>query len=390
MGAAATETEQREPRLDGLRGLAVLMVVLAHATLFGAERTKLDSLLQALPSLGWSGVDLFFVLSGFLITRILLATRDSSSYYGTFWARRALRIFPLYYLVLAFFLLIAPRVPALAELDRLWRAGAHPQGLWYWLYLSNWKVAFSGWDAQSLSIVWSLAIEEQFYLFWPFVVRALDERRLLVACVAIAAGAVATRLLLHLAGAGPLAGYVATPCRLDPLAIGAAIAVLSRRPGGLAPYAERARWVLFVAFWLFGTMALYFRADARLRTIETLTQNMNPTVQIAGFALLAVGFGALLVATVTAPAGSFLARFFALAPLREIGRVSYAIYLIHVAVWTAIRAPLMAVIRPWPYPLAQLAAWASVVLLSYAIAWVSWTLLESRVLALKRHFPYRV
>ena len=173
MGAAATETEQREPRLDGLRGLAVLMVVLAHATLFGAERTKLDSLLQALPSLGWSGVDLFFVLSGFLITRILLATRDSSSYYGTFWARRALRIFPLYYLVLAFFLLIAPRVPALAELDRLWRAGAHPQGLWYWLYLSNWKVAFSGWDAQSLSIVWSLAIEEQFYIVFPLFLTGL-------------------------------------------------------------------------------------------------------------------------------------------------------------------------------------------------------------------------
>jgi peptidoglycan/LPS O-acetylase OafA/YrhL len=192
--------ELREPRLDGLRGLAVALVMLAHVTLFGAPRTRLDALLSAPFALGWCGVDLFFVLSGFLITRILLATRDSSSYYRSFWARRALRIVPLYWLLLAFFLLIVPRVSALAPLGRLWLSGTQPAGLWYWLFLSNWKIAISGWDAQALSIVWSLAIEEQFYLFWPFVVRRLDEQRLLVVCLVIAAGAMALRLALFAGG----------------------------------------------------------------------------------------------------------------------------------------------------------------------------------------------
>lgn len=387
VGAAIVEA--REPRLDGLRGLAVTLVVLMHTVLFGADRSRLDSLLSALPSLGWSGVDLFFVLSGFLITRILLETRGSSAYYSSFWARRALRIVPLYYLLLVFFLLIAPRVEALAELDRLWSAGARPEGLWYWLYLANWKIALSGWDSQSLSVVWSLSIEEQFYLVWPFVVRRLDERRLLVLCVAIAAGALLLRLALFAAGVDPLVSYVATPCRLDPLAIGAAIALLQRQAGGLARFAERSRWVLFVAAWGFGTMAFYFRADARVRTIDAVTQTMNPWVQSFGFSLLAVGFGALLVATVTAPATSLLARVFESRVLREIGRVSYAIYLFHVAVWLTIKAPLVALVLPWPYPLAQLVTWVVVGSLSYAIAWLSWVLLESRFLALKRHFPYR-
>jgi peptidoglycan/LPS O-acetylase OafA/YrhL len=382
--------ELREPRLDGLRGLAVALVMLAHVTLFGAPRTRLDALLSAPFALGWCGVDLFFVLSGFLITRILLATRDSHSYYTTFWARRALRILPLYWLLLAFLLLIVPRIAVLAPLGRLWLSDTHPTGFWYWLFLSNWKVAISGWDSQALSIVWSLAIEEQFYLFWPFVVRRLDEKQLFGVCLAIAAGAMALRLALFAAGADPLLSYVATVCRLDPLAIGAVIAVLSRREGGLAPHAGRARWILFGAFWLFSTMAFYFRAQAPLATVDAVTQNMNPWMQIFGFSALAVGFGALLVATLMAPADSLLARCFELRWLREIGRVSYALYLVHVAIWIAIKPALLAVILPWPYPLAQLVAWSVVGVLSYAVARASWVLLESRVLALKRHFPYWV
>lgn len=389
MELAAARTA-RDPRLDGLRGFAVLLVLLFHATLFGADRTPGAALFSALPSLGWSGVDLFFVLSGFLITRILLATRHSSSYYGSFWARRALRIAPLYYATLVFFLLVAPRLPALAELNHRWSAGASPEGIWYWLYLSNWRVAFAGWDSQALSVLWSLAIEEQFYLLWPFVVRRLDDRKLLAVCVGIVAGAPLLRLAVHLAGGDPLAAYVATPCRLDPLAAGAAIAVIERRHGGLAPLAAHARRLCFVALWLFATMALYFRAASSVRTVDAATQNMNPWVQGVGFSLLAIGGGALLVATITAPVGSLLARCFELRALRELGRVSYAIYLFHLAIWIAIKPMLLPVILAWPYPLAQLAAWASVLALSYALALASWTLLESRVLAHKRRFPYRV
>ncbi|HUO63467.1 MAG TPA: acyltransferase, partial [Terriglobales bacterium] len=138
--------ERRDPRLDGLRGLAIALVMLYHTTHYGFARSRLDQAVALIPSVGWSGVDLFFVLSGFLITGILLRTRGGGHYFRNFYARRALRIFPLYYAVLVFFFFVVPRLHVFAPVNFLWAPGSDRETVWYWLYLSNVKVArFGAW-----------------------------------------------------------------------------------------------------------------------------------------------------------------------------------------------------------------------------------------------------
>src|SRR5262249_4475877 len=209
--------------LDGLRGLAIALVVFYHTTNYAMARSAFDRALTVLPSLGWSGVDLFFVLSGFLITGILLRARQSPTYFRSFYARRVLRIFPLYYAVLVLLLLIVPRIGVLSPFDGFWNAGASRQGFWYWLYLSNLKVALAGaWQHRVLDITWSLAIEEHFYLLWPLAVRRCSERTLLAICAVTALGALALRVALLATSVSPIAVYVLAPCRLGPPPTGAA------------------------------------------------------------------------------------------------------------------------------------------------------------------------
>ncbi len=144
------------PELDGVRGLAIPLVLLFH---FQGVRPPWAPRALTFPMIvGWSGVDLFFVLSGFLIPRLLIGTRDSDNYFSAFYARRVLRIFPLY--LLAVFLCFRVGLP-LAE--RLGVPAGPERALepWFWLHVSNWKSAF-GHDVEPLSHFWSLAIEEPF------------------------------------------------------------------------------------------------------------------------------------------------------------------------------------------------------------------------------------
>lgn len=123
----AAEATARNPRLDGVRGLAILPVMLYHLTFFGVATGTVGEAMRLLPSLGWTSVDLFFVLSGFLITGILRRTRGATHYFRNFYARRALRIFPLYYATLLFFFVIAPQVRAFGDPAKFWVAGVEPQ-----------------------------------------------------------------------------------------------------------------------------------------------------------------------------------------------------------------------------------------------------------------------
>src|SRR5690606_8311371 len=244
-GARAAATvwgadEGRDPRLDGLRGLAIALVLLYHTTQYGFAESPFARVLVALPAVGWSGVDLFFVLSGFLITGLLLRAKDGARYYGPFYARRALRILPLYWTALVFFLVLMPRLPGLDRIDA-WYPGAAREGWWFWLFLSNVQLALEGArQHRFLDIAWSLAIEEHFYLAWPWSARWTSARPLLRVCAGAAGPALALRVALVWAGAPALAPYVLTPCRLAALATGAALAVAARR-GGLARLAPAAR-----------------------------------------------------------------------------------------------------------------------------------------------------
>jgi peptidoglycan/LPS O-acetylase OafA/YrhL len=160
------------PALDGVRGLAALLVMIFH---FGRAEVpgRGAAAVGFFAQFGWGGVDLFFVLSGFLICGILLDTRDRPGFLRTFYTRRALRIFPLYFAFLAAYIfVIAPRLPGASDIEVRQR--------WLWLYVSNFDVAAHGWysgGGSHANHLWSLAIEEQFYLLAPFAVLALSRRR---------------------------------------------------------------------------------------------------------------------------------------------------------------------------------------------------------------------
>lgn len=390
----------REPRLDGLRGLAIALVMLYHTTHFGLQRGPVAVALGVLPSVGWSGVDLFFVLSGFLITGILLRSKASSTYYRAFYARRVLRIFPLYYAVLALFLIAVPRIELFSHFDFFWNPGAERQGFWYWIYLSNLKLALAGaWQNQMLDLTWSLAIEEHFYLLWPFVVHRCDERRLLAICAATIAGALALRIACVAAGAAPIVPYVLTPCRLDTLATGAAIAILAARPEARAVLARWARVVGPVAFALFVSCYAWIRLRGaaapaargiEAATVQALGFTTHPLMQTAGFTLLCAIYGALLVHVLAAPAGSRFSRVFESGALRRLGVYAYALYLLHLPAATAVVQFLPPGRYPRHYLVVQLVFWVLSFGLAYGLARLSWEVLEAPLLRLKRFFPYRV
>jgi peptidoglycan/LPS O-acetylase OafA/YrhL len=189
----------RIPELDGIRGIAVLLVIIHHSVANYTPLATWEKVVCQAVGIGWSGVDLFFVLSGFLISGILIDSRESPRYFTSFYARRVLRIFPLYFgYLLGFFCLIKPFAaifpfPEVAK----WSLLPATEQLWYWSYLSNWRSGL-GHDISFLTHFWSLAIEEQFYMVWPLVVFFASRKALLRICIGIVVLAVTMRTGLEL------------------------------------------------------------------------------------------------------------------------------------------------------------------------------------------------
>src|SRR3954464_13470573 len=179
-------TMQRDkniPALDGLRGLAIILVLLFHFTPEGGGSTPIGHMMRWVSQLGWCGVDLFFVLSGFLITGILFDARGSANYFKNFYMRRVLRIFPLYYGVLIVVFLVVPIFKTMTAQDLQLMQNQH----WLWLYAANIPPAISNeWTLMNqwvrLSHFWSLAIEEHFYLLWPAVVYFFSRKTVMKIC----------------------------------------------------------------------------------------------------------------------------------------------------------------------------------------------------------------
>jgi peptidoglycan/LPS O-acetylase OafA/YrhL len=369
------------PALDGVRGLAIALVLVFHVGYFvgGPPVAAVDRVVFAGARVGWVGVDLFFVLSGFLITGILFDTKGRPGYFRTFYVRRVLRIFPLYYAALAALLFVLPPL-----LPAALRPG-HPAGssVWAWAYLTNVRLAWSGWSAMPtyLHHFWSLAVEEQFYLLWPLVVFLLDRRRLVVVCCALIATSVVVRAALHLAG-HELAAFMLMPARMDALGTGALIALVMRGPDGVR---RLARWA-----WPIGAASL--AALAYVWCSRDGLPYLDGLMQTVGYAALAGVSAALLVTAVTAHPSTLASGVVTWAPLRALGRYSYAIYVIHQPVLLLYeRAGLTA--RALPVVLgSRLPAWLLMLAIglvsSSALALVSWHVLEKRVLALKSRFEY--
>ena len=165
--------------LNGLRGLAILLVFLFHCM---PSMHVLGPYIWPLKASCWIGVDLFFVLSGFLITRILIGTRDSTHKYAVFYGKRILRIVPLYIFVLLMVFSVLSYNPVVEKALE----GTAPS-LWYYTYTYNIYVTLNnGWASSDfLNHFWSLCIEEQFYLFWPWIIFVTPLKRLPAAMAAV-------------------------------------------------------------------------------------------------------------------------------------------------------------------------------------------------------------
>ena len=211
--------------LDGLRGIAILLVMVFHQIVVEGA-TDFDRAFLGLFDFGWCGVDLFFVLSGFLITGILLDTRQEVGYFKKFYARRFLRIFPIYYALLAFSLLILPMFdhPKVANFGRI-----GGDEFYYIVYLQNFAIAMANTFRHGiLDVTWSLAIEEQFYIVWPFVVILFSRKSLLKFCGILFISSFLIRSVYLLMDGFSLPAYVLTPMRLEGLVAGAGVAAIIR------------------------------------------------------------------------------------------------------------------------------------------------------------------
>jgi peptidoglycan/LPS O-acetylase OafA/YrhL len=340
-GAAVSidKTTGRILELDGLRGFAVLLVVAYH---------------YAHPHipLGWGGVDLFFVLSGFLISGILLDSRQSPRYYRVFYTRRAARIIPAYALLLG--------VGALLYSGRV--SSSYIPAWAYLLFAQNWFMA-AGDGLFIWSITWSLAIEEQFYITLAPLVKRFGER-----LREIAIGMIAFSVLARLVWMFSREHHRITICRLDGLGFGI-LCMLAMRSPSIRKQCERYAAPALCALGV-GMIPLIY-AD----TVGQFDRSLGLT-SVLGIFWIDAFCAALVMFTLTRSDGAFTSLLRS-RPLREAGKYSYFIYLFHQSFWV-----LSGVFVTWPLrPIL-----AGTLTLASAIA--SWKLIESPLLGMARRSKY--
>jgi peptidoglycan/LPS O-acetylase OafA/YrhL len=325
------------PALDGVRGAAILLVLIHHFLPPGDDHLVwhglklshlLGNMLGRVSRSGWCGVDLFFVLSGFLITGILADARNSTRYFRNFYIRRALRVLPLYYSVVIVCIVVLPLFfnPPDAR-----TAYIIHHALPLWTHTTNLAMAYRGelyfgGGMLQVSHFWSLAIEEQFYLFWPIVL-LLPRRKVMGICAALFLLSGGLRLGLTLRGAPWETVYTFTLCRLDGLVAGAWLALWMRGPAGMKRLVMPA-WITLGGCTLGLLMLAKAAGDWSLEREGKVTQTVIYTV-------LALFFAAGLALVLAGNETGGLKRFFANPVLRFFGRYSYGLY-----VFNSLLAPL--------------------------------------------------
>lgn len=347
----------RLPSLDGIRATAAIMVMVFH---FVGHHGEPPGIVQA-SIVGQTGVDLFFVLSGFLITRILLASKQSAHYFRSFYARRILRIFPLYFgfLVIYFFLLpslLGESIPPVAT------------QLWSWFYLENVPQTFVSLRSSGPGHFWSLAVEEHFYLIWPLLVYVLSRRSFGIAIlITLFLPVIIRAVFVHFG----LPVFYFTFTRMDALGYGAGLAFLltsrSFNSGGII----RLFRVMLIVLPILLVSAFVLWSGRRLDWLQVVKLSLVPAFYFAliGFCLID-------------PAGNSLTRIFSAAWLRWLGGISYGLYVFHPICFNLVER----VVAPYGIVVDAVLSFG----LTIGVAYISFRFFESPVLKLKRRFNYDI
>lgn len=366
----------------------MLIVFIGHVALF-YDFTPVDKQgpFKAFLSINaGTGVDLFFVLSGFLITGILLDAKGQDRFFRNFYARRTLRIFPIYYTALIIVLVTSALAPHL----EIWKGLTSASQLANWTYTTNILMATREWKAEPVILghFWSLSVEEQFYLIWPLIVFAFGRRWLLAICGTGVIAAFLFRAALVIKGHS-VGAYTLLPARMDCLLAGAMLAILIRRRYGLP------RWIAGRAAIL-TTLAIFaldqFTYQRALNVPPGRVLPLSPSLVLSGrmqIAVLAIHYTvtsaafAVLLASAVDARRWILARMLSSSPLRFFGRYSYSIYIFHLAIIVGLGGALRRVFpNIFLFGLGALGV-------SVVVALLSWNIVEHPFLKLKDRFRSR-
>jgi peptidoglycan/LPS O-acetylase OafA/YrhL len=370
------KTERHIPVLDAVRGIAILLVLALHIT----EHLTIPNgspweILTDVARSGWTGVDLFFVLSGFLITGILYDTRESTNYFRAFYMRRFLRIFPLYYGFL--FILLCLTYP----LHLNWNGTQYI----YLAYLQNTGISkllfhyqISPW--LNFGHLWSLAVEEQFYCVWPAVIFLVKDRlKLIQVSILLSILSIIVRVAILHFHLSPWAVNIFTLARADSLMIGAILALLMRTGDFSNKKWQLASWTILSA----GMISIILIAMP-----EHGLARSSIAVMIFGYTLLALISASIIHLSIVCKP---VQRIVNQPILRWLGRYSYGIYILHF--------PILFALNHWretgSHPLldqttlGQLLLPVSGAILSIGLAFLSFHFYESKFLALKKYFRYK-
>ena len=309
---------RRIAELDGIRGVAIAAILTVHSSEFlvvGIKHKPLYYALYRLMATGWLGVDIFFVLSGFLITTILLEDNGRADFWSRFYLHRSLRILPAFAVVFGltvaviYFLLPETHLTAAVILPAIF-------------FTENWTV-LNGTNMPMLPHLWSLAVEEQFYLVWPQFVRRVSSATVLKLSLGLAVASELLRVILALNHVGVWIIYAITPTRIDGLALGAALATAVTLP---------ATHQFLAVYWRRIAVASVFFLIASFVVLHRSLLPDNVLSQILGIPAAILLTAMLIYGSVASTLPSLLRRTLANPVLAYLGRRSYSLYLIHLPI----------------------------------------------------------
>lgn len=390
------------PALDGFRGLALIMVIMTHSTAYPAgggfpEYTIFHGIWSNIQSFLWFGLEMFFVLSGFLVTGILINTRNHAHYYKNYYFRRILRVFPLYWVMLILGLVIVPNLPYIQDLPYLYyNDKGHPtwkDAMFYIFFMANFKEYQH--HTIMLFVTWSLSIEEHYYMVWPHVVKFLKKANVLRVCFWLIVTGLCFRIYFVSVTDNPMVPYMWTMCRWDALAMGSALGMIWHSPGG----AEKIDYVvrkyfplltgILIGYVLIMRFGIYSGENYKVEYLQ-----LTPIGQTIGFSIVDSWCCLLMAYIHLQKSGTLVQRFFETKILTGAGKYSYAVYLVHIPVLESVKYFFF---RPYGYFQAggknfgvweQLLFFALVWLFSMILAIGSWKFIEGPALSLKKYFSY--